>query len=386
MDTGMMLGVGIALGLALGWLWGKLQAATVVANLRSEAARLQAEAQAGKVLQEEIQNIRAQNKLEFENLAHTLMNTQGKALADQHTQGLKTLLDTYQSRIKVFEERVEKNTEGASVLRGQIDELVKLNRQLSTGAENLVLALKGDRKSQGNWGELGLERILEASGLRKDLDYQTQVSVEGESGGQQYLDVRVLLPEDRHVVIDAKVSLTNYEAFKSASDEKERAKQLSLHVESVWNHVKDLSDKHYSRAKGVNSPDFVFMYLPLEPAYLEAVAADRELVIRAWEKKVAVVTSTTLFASLRTVASIWKVENQNKNAIQIAEEGARLYDKFVGLLEDFADIRRALDGGIRGHDSALTKIQGKGGIASKVENLKTLGANPKKSLDAKYLE
>ncbi|MDH4120917.1 MAG: DNA recombination protein RmuC [Deltaproteobacteria bacterium] len=382
----MMLGVGIALGLALGWLWGKLQAATVVANLRSEAARLQAEAQAGKVLQEEIQNIRAQNKLEFENLAHTLMNTQGKALADQHTQGLKTLLDTYQSRIKVFEERVEKNTEGASVLRGQIDELVKLNRQLSTGAENLVLALKGDRKSQGNWGELGLERILEASGLRKDLDYQTQVSVEGESGGQQYLDVRVLLPEDRHVVIDAKVSLTNYEAFKSASDEKERAKQLSLHVESVWNHVKDLSDKHYSRAKGVNSPDFVFMYLPLEPAYLEAVAADRELVIRAWEKKVAVVTSTTLFASLRTVASIWKVENQNKNAIQIAEEGARLYDKFVGLLEDFADIRRALDGGIRGHDSALTKIQGKGGIASKVENLKTLGANPKKSLDAKYLE
>jgi len=271
-------------------------------------------------------------------------------------------------------------------LQNEVKSLMELNLLMRDEASSLTRALKGDNKTQGDWGEMILERILESSGLQEGREYILQPTYKNDDGSMARPDVVIQLPENKHLIIDAKMSLVAYEAYCAASDDTAQKAHLKAHRDSVWKHVTELSERHYARAKGLNSPDFVFMFLPIEPAYILAMTADRELTQKAWDKRVAVVSATTLFTSLKTVALIWKQEQQSQNAEAIAAEGGKLYDKFVGFTEDFQGVRDALDSAIKRHDEARTKLSGKGGIASKVEKLRELGIAPKKAMDQDLLQ
>jgi DNA recombination protein RmuC len=352
---------------------------------------------------EEMRQLQEQLRQQFENLAHQVLSQQREQLADSNSERLRLILDPLKERIASFEQRVEKNQESqtvqSEVLKGELERLARLNQQMSEEARNLTQALKGDNKTQGNWGELVLERILESSGLQRGSEYLLQgedMGLRGEDGQAQRPDVIVRLPEGRHLIIDAKVSLKAYESFCNCLDETERLNYLKQHIHSLRSHVKGLSEKHYYRLHKLNTPDFVLLFVPIEASFSLALSSETDspggsgssgsqggggLFQYAWERKVIIVSPTTLLATLRTTASIWKYEKQNQNALQIAEESGRLYDKFYGFVQELEKIGALLDKSQETYSEAMKKLStGKGNLLSRAEKLKAMGINAKKDM------
>lgn len=344
---------------------------------------------ADRKVQEEA--MRAAARAEFEVLASRIMDQESRQFRETSEKNLERLLGPLKERLKDFEKRVEDTyqAEGREryVLKTEVERLIQLNERMSREANQLTQALKGDSKFQGDWGEMVLENILAASGLREGVEYMKQQSLLDEEGDRYRPDILIQLPDDKQIIIDAKVSLKAYELFSRAEAPEERESHLRAHLDSLNTHIDSLAEKHYPKLKGIRSPEFVFLFTPIEPAYLLAMRHDPEIATRAWRKGVAIVTSTTLFTSLKTVASIWRLEHQNRNAQEIADEAAKLYDKFVGFYDDFEKIGRVLNTGLVQYEDARRKLRdGPGNVFRKIERLRELGAAPSKKLRTELLE
>ncbi|MEN8249275.1 MAG: DNA recombination protein RmuC [Bacteroidota bacterium] len=327
----------------------------------------------------------------FENLANSILDKKSQKFTDQNARNLGILLDPLREKIEKFEEKVEKSSKESlawnSALKTQIESLKELNQQINKEAENLTKALKGETKTQGNWGEYILESILEKSGLEKDREYYVQESFVTEDGKRFQPDVIVKLPEDKQVIIDAKVSLVAYERFVNSEDEEEQKQQLSLHVQSVRKHIKDLGDKDYQKLLKADSLDFVLMFIPIEPAFSLAIQNDHEIFTDAYNKQIVIVSPSTLIATLRTIASIWKNEYQSRHSIEIARQSGNLYDKFVGFTNDLLKVGKSMESAKDTYDDAMNKlVTGKGNLIKKVEDIKKLGVKASKALDPRLVD
>jgi DNA recombination protein RmuC len=358
---------------------------------RSRLAEKQGFDERLKAQKEHFEEVLRQSKSQFESLAQSVLEAKSKTFTEQSEKNLETVLRPLREKLTSFEKRVEDTyvAEGKErhALKSEIERLVGLNDRMSKDTQALTQALRGDSKTQGDWGETILERVLEEAGLREGHEYTKQGGGRDADGTSLRPDIVINLPENHHLIIDSKVSLTAYEAYTRAPDEPTRERFLAEHLRSIAKHIDDLHGRHYSGIKGVNAPDFVFLFMPIEPAYLLAAREQADLGMRALRKNVAFVTTNTLFATLRTVAQIWRLENQNKNAQQIAFEGAQLYDKFVGFLEDFEDVGKKMTAAQGSYGEALRKLKdGPGNLIKKVEVLRELGAAPKKRIRADLLE
>ena len=323
--------------------------------------------------------------LQFENLAQKIFDDKSTKMTDQNYQQLNQLLSPLKERIKDFEKKVEETYSNERAerghLKGEISKLIELNQSMSKEAHSLALALKGENKTQGNWGEMILENILERSGLRKGEEYFTQETLRNAEGEMLRPDVIVKLPDGKHLIVDSKMTLTAYEACVNAVSEPDKDRYASAHVESLKQHVLRLSEKKYHLAEQVISPDFVMLFMPLEPAFALAFKLKPELFEQAWDKNVAIVSPTTLLSSLRTVSSLWKQERQQRNALDIAKRGGELYDKFASIVKDLETLGDKLNTVQKTHTEIMNKISmGRGNLISQVEKLKELGAKADKSL------
>ncbi len=340
---------------------------------------------------DELNEIQKKFNTEFENLANRILEDKSKKFTEQNKNNLDIILNPLKEKIKDFEAKVEKAYKEESTerttLKTEIKHLIELNNKISTEANNLASALKGDNKMQGNWGEVILEKILESSGLIKGQEYKTQVSTNNEEGSRIQPDVVIYLPDNKHVIIDSKVSLIAYTESVNATEENEKARYVKAHIDSIKTHVKNLSDKNYQTAEGIISPDFVLMFIPTESSFSLAVRTDIELFNYSWEKKVVIVSPSTLLATVKTISSIWKQEKQTRNALEIAEQGGKLYDKFEGLVRDLIEVGKKMDAAKSNYSDAMNKLYtGKGNIVKSVENLKKLGAKASKDLPQQLIE
>ncbi|HYV93889.1 MAG TPA: DNA recombination protein RmuC [Chitinophagales bacterium] len=339
----------------------------------------------------DFENLQERFTKEFENLANRIFDAKGKTFAEQNKQNLDQLLKPFQEKIKDFEKKVEdaydKELRDKVSLREEVRKLYELNTKLSIEATNLTKALKGDTKKQGDWGEMILEKIFESSGLRKDIEYKKQVVTQNQEGASIKPDFVVILPDDKHLIVDAKVSLTAYDRCIFCEDDIEREKHLRDHVNSVRTHVRALSDKGYYAGTAFQSPDFVLLFMPLESAFSLAVQADSELFYYAWERRIVIVSPTTLLATLRTVSSLWKIESQNKNAMEIARLSGAMYDKLVGFIEDMINVGKQLDTVEKSYKGAMNKLhEGGGNVIRTAEKVKALGAKTSKSLPQSLID
>ena len=359
-----------------------------LSSLKSDYYNLQEKLKEQKA---EVEQLQEKFTKEFENLANKIFEEKGNKFTEQNKENLDQILKPLSEKIKDFEKKVEDvyvndSKERAGLLE-QIKNLHDLNQQMSKDATNLTNALKGQTKTQGNWGEFILESILEKSGLEKSREYFVQESLTGENGKRLQPDVLVKLPENKTIVIDSKVSLIAYEKFNSAEDEKEKNSALREHILSIRNHLKGLSSKSYQNLYQIQSLDFVLMFLPIEPAFSLAVQNDIGLFNEAFEKNIVIVSPSTLLATLRTIASIWRQENQNKNAIEIARQSGALYDKFVGFVEDLIAVGNKIDSSKESYVNAMKKLhEGSGNLVSRVERIKKLGAKATKALPQSLLD
>ncbi len=333
----------------------------------------------------ETNSLQNQLTLQFENLAQKIFDEKSSQFSTQNMTQLSSLLNPLKERIKDFEKKVEDSYSSERAerghLKGEISKLIELNQTMSKEAHNLTLALKGENKTQGNWGELILEKILERSGLRANEEFFTQETLKGLNGEILRPDVIVKLPEGKHLIVDSKMTLIAYEASVSATTEAEKEKWALAHVESLKRHITELSEKKYHLADQVISPDFVMLFMPLEPAFALAFRMKPELFELAWDRNIAIVSPTTLLATLRTVASLWKQERQQRNALEIAKRGGDLYDKFAGLVKDLETLGERLNSTQKIHSDIMGKIStGRGNLIGQVEKLKELGAKAEKSL------
>jgi len=330
---------------------------------------------------------------DFELIANKILEEKSTKFIEQNRTNLDIILNPLKENIKAFEDKVEKvykaESDERNTLKGVISLLMDQSKQIQEDANNLTKALKGDTKKQGNWGEVILEKVLERSGLVRDQEYRIQASHTSAEGGRYQPDVVIDLPDDKHLVVDAKVSLVAYERSVSAETEEEREGHVKAHLASIKNHIQELSAKNYQDLYKINSPDFVLLFVPIESSFSIAVQKDTELFNFAWDRKVVIVSPSTLLATLRTIASMWKQERQNRNVFEIAEQAGFLYEKFVGFLKDMEDIGRHIGSTQKAYDGAFNKLkEGSGNMINKIENLKKLGAKVKnnKQIDIKYLE
>ena len=328
---------------------------------------------------QEIEDLQKRLTTEFENIATKILKERANEFSASNHKNLSEILNPLKEKIQLFEKKVDetydKELRDKISLREEVRKLTELNARVSEEANNLTKALKGDVKKQGNWGEIVLERVLERSGLTRGQEYEREEVIEGADNQTQRPDVIIHLPENKHIIIDSKVSLTAYERMISEEDEEKREQFLKEHIASMRSHVKSLSEKNYQNAFNINAPDFVLMFLPIEPSFSIAVQHDTEIFQYAWERKIVIVSPTTLLATLRTIASIWKQESQTKHAQEIARLSGTLYDKFVGFIEDLAKIKHNIDRASNSYDDALKKLNtGKGNIIRTAEKIKELGA------------
>jgi DNA recombination protein RmuC len=333
----------------------------------------------------EIEDIQKKFSETFENLANKILKQNTIEFTENNQKKIGEILNPLKEKILSFEKQVndtyEKGLKDQTDLKAELKKLYDLNNHISEEAHNLTRALKGDVKKQGNWGEIVLERILERSGLSKGQEYETQFSARNENGEMIRPDVIIKLPDNKHIIIDSKVSLIAYEQYVNSESAEDKERYARLHVESIKSHVKGLSDKSYAHADNINSPDFVLMFLPIESSFSMAVQQDIELFNFAWDRRVVIVSPSTLLATLKTIESIWKREKQTQNAIEIASEGGKLYDKFVGLVEDLKRLGSQLDTVQRTYQEANKKLYtGSGNLMGKVQNLQKLGAKNTKTL------
>ncbi|CAN5164956.1 DNA recombination protein RmuC [soil metagenome] len=360
-------------------------------HLARKEAELEAIEKRLKDQKEELEKLQERFTKEFENLANRIFEEKSKKFTEQNKTQLDDLLKPLGEKLKDFEKKVtdvynDENKERAT-LKGEIIKLFELNQQMAKEANNLTRALKGETKTQGNWGEYILETILEKSGLRKDHEYHTQQSMTGEEGNRLQPDVVIHLPDEKHLIIDSKVSLVAYERFCSAETEEEKTVALKEHVASLRKHIRDLSDKNYQKLYQLNSLDFVLLFMPIEPAFATAIQADAELFNDAFTKNIVIVSPSTLLATLRTVANIWRQENQNRNAQEIARLGGSMIDKLTGFIEDLIDVGKKMDGAKSTYEEAMKKLHsGRGNVISTAEKMRLLGAKADKNLPSQLVE
>lgn len=340
---------------------------------------------------QEMEELQKKFTTEFENIAHKILkqNSQDFTLVNQKNIG--EILNPLREKIQLFEKKVEdtyeKGLKDQTDLKAELKKLHDLNLKISDEASNLTKALKGDVKKQGNWGEVILERILERSGLTEGREYEKQFSVLGENGSRLQPDVVIHLPDQKHIVIDSKVSLVAYERLVNAAEETDRLAHVKAHLLSIKSHIKQLSEKHYQSAQGMNSPDFVLLFVPIESSFSVAIQADQDLFSYAWDNKVVIVSPSTLLATLRTIASIWQQENQTRNAMEIARQGGLLYDKFVNFVADLEKVGNNMEQTRKNYDLAMNKLyDGRGNLIRSAEKLRELGSKASKELPQKYLD
>lgn len=373
----------------------QLRASFINENNRATRAEenLKAQREIATKQQQNLEELQQRFNLEFSQIANKILDEKSAKFTAQNQSNLDQIINPLKENIKSFEEKVEKvyQTEAAerSQLKGVIFQLMDQSKQIQTDANNLTKALKGDQKKQGTWGEIILERVLETSGLIKGREYSVQKSHSSAEGERLQPDVIVNLPDEKNLVIDAKISLVAYERWVSTETEEEKSIFLKQHLISIKNHIDGLSAKNYQHLYGISSPDFVLLFIPIEASFSVTIQADTELFNYAWNKKVVLVSPTTLLATLRTIASIWKIDRQNKNVFAIAEEAGALYDKFVGFLDDMLKIGKHIEQTQKAHDDAFKKLQfGPGNLITKVEKIKKLGAKTKanKQIDSRFLD
>lgn len=429
----LFLIIGVALGFALGWLFKKNNQIDTngynnIDELNSEIAKLTARLESAaenyreqkqqieqlskqkdellsenshlvannqnieqklKEQKEEIEKLQEKFTLEFENVANKILKQNSTDFAESNQKRLDEILKPLRDNIKNFEQKVddkyEKELKERSYLLKEIQQLTQLNEQMRTDAQNLTKALKGDSKTQGNWGEMILEKILENSGLKRGEQYEKEDYYTNQDGGGSRLDIVIKLPEDKQIIIDSKVSITAYTRYVETDDEEQKTTYLKAHLASVKAHIDTLSKKDYSQIPGLNTPDFVLMFMPSEPSFSFTLQADANLYSYAWDRKIVIVSPTTLLATLKTIASIWKQEKQNQNALEIARQSGALYDKFVGFLEDLEKIEKGLNSARTAYDGAVNKLHtGSGNLIGRAERIKKLGAKASKTLPAKF--
>ena len=361
-------------------------------NQSYESTRTYYIAQQEKIVEQkaEIEKLQQKFTKDFELIAGKILEEKTQRFTETNKTNLDQLLNPLKENIKAFEEKVEKvyksESDERNVLKGEISKLMELNRQISQEAHNLTKALKADTKKQGNWGEIVLDRILEASGLIKGESYSKQSGFTDENGNRLLPDVIINLPENKHLIIDSKVSLLAYERLVNCDDDNLKSQHLNDHILSIKNHIKNLCSKNYCDLYGINSPDFVLLFIPIESSFAIAVQHDIELFEFAWNKRVVIVTPSTLLATLKTTASIWKQEQQTRNAIDIATKAGALYDKFVGFINDLKKLGENLDRAREYYSDAFGKLStGSGNLIGRVENLKKLGAKTSKQIEEKFL-
>ena len=326
----------------------------------------------------------------FKNIANEIFDDKSKKLVDTNKESLATVLNPLQDKIRQFEKRVEdtydKESKERFSLAKEIKQLHEMNTQISEDAVNLANALKGDNKAQGNWGEMILETLLENSGLVKGREYEVQVSLQSEEGGKFQPDVVIHLPESRDIIIDSKVSLKAWDAYCSTDDVDEKAAFLKQHVQSVRSHVKGLSGKDYQNLAGLSTLDYVFLFMPIDAAYSVAIQNDPGLSQYAFEKNIVFVSPTMLLTTLKLAQNLWRLDQQNRNAVEIAEKAGALYDKFVNFVGDLEDVGARIDSSKQSYENAHKKLRsGTGNLIRRVEDLKTLGAKTSKKLEREAL-
>ncbi|MBC3847118.1 DNA recombination protein RmuC [Winogradskyella echinorum] len=333
---------------------------------------------------EELAKQQEQLRKDFELMASKILDEKSEKFTLQNKENIKNILNPLEEKIKTFEKKVEDTQKESismhSALKEQLLGLKDLNQQMALEATNLTRALKGDSKMQGNWGELVLERVLEKSGLEKDREYFVQQNFQREDGSRVMPDVVLHLPDNKKMIIDSKVSLTDYERMVNADDD-QRALFLKAHVNSIKKHVDQLSAKNYQDLYDIESPDFVLMFIPIEPAFAVAINEDNSLYNKAFEQNIVIVTPSTLLATLRTIDTMWNNEKQQQNAIEIAKQAGALYDKFEGLVTDLTGVGKKIDAAKTDYSAAMNKlVEGKGNLISRVEKIKKMGAKAKKAL------
>ncbi len=340
---------------------------------------------------QEVEALQKQFTEQFNNLANKILEEKTKKFTQQNRDNLDTILKPLNEKLKDFEKKVEdtyiKNVKDRTDLQVEIKKLYDLNSKISEDANNLTKALKGDVKKQGNWGEVILERILEGSGLENGREYKTQVSLTHTSGKRYQPDVVIYLPENKHVVIDSKVSLVAYERLVNTEIAEDQEKFLKQHIDSIKSHIKELADKQYYSLEGLHSPEYVLMFVPIESSFSIAVKQDTQLFNYAWDNKIVIVSPSTLTATLLTISSIWRQENQTRNALEIAKKSGDLYDKFVGLMTDLVDVGKKLRLTQDAYEASMNKLsEGKGNLVKRVEDLKVLGAKTSKKISQQLLD
>jgi DNA recombination protein RmuC len=384
----------IAREAAQSWNQQRERSEAELRRLTAECAALSAELQENRENQQQrlddLQGARDELRAQFSELATKIFDEREQRFAETSQQRLGQLLDPLKERIKAFEKRVDESYQQEArerfSLGKELERLQQLNQRLGDEATNLTRALKG-QKTQGNWGELVLERVLEHAGLEKGREYRTQVSLKSASGERYQPDVLVNLPGDRQVIVDAKVSLSAYQQFVAAEDEASRQQALRQHLVSLRSHLKGLSGKDYQRLEGLHSLDFVLLFVPIEAAFATALQAEPDLFQEAFEQQVVIVSPTTLLATLRVIDSLWRQERQGQNAREIAERAGQLYDKFVAFIADLDEMGSRLQQLDKAYGAARNKlVDGRGNLVGRVENLRLLGARASKNLPADLLE
>jgi DNA recombination protein RmuC len=356
----------------------------LAAERRQSADKLQ-------TLQQSAQEAKTALSDQFKNLANEILEEKSKRFAEQNQQNLDTLLKPLQEKLSDFRKQVDETYQSEArerfALKQEVEKLAGLNLRMTDETRALTNALKGESKTQGDWGELVLETILENSGLRKGEEYVVQDTQTISDGSRLQPDVVIRLPESKHLVIDSKVSITAYTRYVQSDDETIKTAELNGHVSSIRQHIQGLSAKNYQDLYGVGSIDFVLMFIPIEPAFLAAMRHAPDIYQEALKKNIVIVCPSTLLATVRTVAHLWRQEHQNRNAQEIARQCAALYDKFVGFVEDLDKVGQRLEQAQVSYNDAVGKLKtGRGNLIRTAENVKKLGVKPNKSLPSKLTD
>lgn len=412
MENSVFLLLGVLFGGFLGYMYAKtqlennfkiaenrlemtkdelLRAQIELTSERSKVVELTGQLAAAEANFQNIEDQLHHQKDDFKALASEILEQKSRSLTLESQEGLEQILTPFKERIKDFEEQVTRSfdteiREKVSLV-AEVKKLYELNARISQEAHNLTNALKGDNKTQGNWGEFILEKVLERSGLVKDVEYKTQVSTTNLVGQSIKPDVVIYLPEKKHLIIDAKVSLVAYDHFVSETDPQQIERFRNAHLNSVRNHIRLLSEKNYQSAFHLNVPEFVLLFMPIESAFSLAIQSDVELFNFAWDRRVILVSPTTLLATLRTVASVWKMEKQSRNVLEIARLSGDMYDKFEGFANDLLKIGQQLNSTKDTYHAAVNKLtEGRGNLVRTAEKIKSLGAKTTKTLPQSWVD